>query len=1594
MASDAAYLKITDNSNMVNKQVYGSADGTVLDVAQTTCPGDTALLIFVSNGSPVYSGVDLEANLVSALVTHPVTVENPSEGGTVVADYSEAMSGVTVTLTPTPDERFVMTGASVKDAEGGDVTVSFPSSKDYFGYNSASFVMPFSAVSVTPEFKTNLTVDDNMRVWLPTSGTKTVSIPLGVRSFKVMDNTSHSSRVNGNLELVAPEGFVMKISGTVSMNRLFRIHNGEAGTPTLYWQGAGSYSTLNDIGTRTSSGNIMTIYSDCNTNGSYSAINLTVELVDKQKKFSISVNSAVGGTLQKSIEEAAQETEVTLTATPSEGYVLAGVSIVDEDENEISVTGGKWYSGNTASFAMPYSNVTVTPVFTDDLSNLSVNMPEYGTVVGTIPAGVTSFKLYDDGGANGEYSSSAEISRLELSAPNARGLLISGSVITAPNDTMYIDNGAVEKSYAHTSTDNAEIEPVMASNTVKFTHKKTYGDAEGFDLTVSVIDSPDEYAVNAPAVDGGSVSSSVPTATAGTVVTLTANPDDGYLLSSVVVKDAGGNDVAVANDEIFKHGFLGLHSVSFVMPNSDVNVTPVFSNSYTVDDLYINMPVSGTLTVPLYVGDATFKVYDDGGANATYSYSANGTLEFVAPEGYVLQVTGSVTTYYNTDAFTIYDGRVGSPTLLSPFRSTSSGTARDIGTIVSTGNVLTMNFRTNSSYRYAGLDLVVTLVASGDMHQISLTQDVGGTLTADKEEAMVGNVVTLTATPNTGFAAYLDIRGCDNKVVESYGDFNTVSFVMPNCDVTVTPTYAEGSAFVHIPAFGTKKVSIPAGVTSFKVYDDGGKDANYTADPAGYLELIAPEGSTLLLMGSLTTDRYYAGLTVYDGIETTRTLLSGVNSRYEGKTLTVAGVKSSGNTLKLYFGMINGGSTTTAAGIDFSVFVVDPSVRHTVTASAAEGGSVVSDVEDALPGDTVTLVATPQDNLHSLKSISVIGADGTIVPVIGGTWSSNNQAKFVMPGVNVEVTPVFTEEVPFVNMPVTGTDTVFVSATTSSFKVYDDGGVDGNYSMGATETLVLIAPKAYVLRVSGSVKTKYFNDRLQLYDGTTTYASMIRSSSNGAAKAFGPYTTDSNVITIEFQTYSGGTYDGLDILVELVDVTQEFAVTVNDPVDAAQGSMVSSVASAAKGGDVLLTATPAQGFALLRVDVEPNNVSVAERTSTFDNTITFKMPASDVSVTPVFTDNLTAEGGLFVNLPTTGTKQIQIPSGVTSFKVYDDGGMNGIYSMYADGTVELVAPEGYVLQVTGSVTLAGYGSDYLNIYDGDLNSTLLVNRFYGSYGVATELEKVVSTGNVMTIYLNSSGYSTRYAGLNLTVSLVSLSEIYSITVYNEYEEGTITASANEASCQSTANTADGYLVRGLGVRESDGTIVPTDRTSSFDNEFSFVMPCSDVGVNADYTNDLTAEGGLFANIPLTGEKVINIPAGVTSFKVYDDGGVDGKYSNNADGYLVLKAPDGYLMQVTGNAYVTTDTLTIYDGTAESDILLEHKIHGSVGTHVSSGNMLTIHFATNATTNYDGIFLTVMLINTNAEHLVSVAEATSGGSSSFCCRSDERGLCCK
>ena len=136
-----------------------------------------------------------------------------------------------------------------------------------------------------------------------------------------------------------------------------------------------------------------------------------------------------------------------------------------------------------------------------------------------------------------------------------------------------------------------------------------------------------------------------------------------------------------------------------------------------------------------------------------------------------------------------------------------------------------------------------------------------------------------------------------------------------------------------------------------------------------------------------------------------------------------------------------------------------------------------------------------------------------------------------------------------------------------------------------------------------------------------------------------------------------------------------------------------------------------------------------------------------------------------------------------------------------------------------------------------------------------------------------------------------------------------------------------------------------------------------------------ANGDDYINMPKTGiYYYANIPEGVSSFKVYDDGGAKAQYSNNYDGGLVLIAPDHHVLQLTGTvtaevqANKLDDYLMVYDGVYDGVSTSAQKIgdkYGSesgenIGTLISSGKQMTLTFHSDPSGQRDGLDLTATL----------------------------------
>jgi len=843
-----------------------------------------------------------------------------------------------------------------------------------------------------------------------------------------------------------------------------------------------------------------------------------------------------------------------------------------------------------------------------------------------------------------------------------------------------------------------------------------------------------------------------------------------------------------------------------------------------------------------------------------------------------------------------------------------------------------------------------------------------GTLTGARQVAMLLLTLLLTMTAQTAWAGEVNLT-------EDTGE-----------DAGKAARW-----YVNMPQTGTNTLTVSSiSISSFKVYDNGGKNGNYSNSCKGTLTLTAPTGYVFQLSGYITTEAGYDQLTVYDGNTTSSTkLLDAMSSTNDGTQTAITTVTSSGQSMTLYFESDN---VFNYAGLDLTVTLVSTSEEFGITVNSATGGSVAASVggnsaTKAKVNDVVTLTASPSTG-YLLNALSVKDANNNDVVVTWDVWT--NTATFTMPSSAVTVTPTFTNTWTadgglYVNMPATGTNTLTIPSGVQSFKVYDDGGASDNYSNNRSGYLVLTAPTGYALQLSGSIKTEKTRDQLTVYDGSTTSGTKlldaVSSTSNGNLTAITTVTSSGQSMMLYFYSDDGWYYDGLDLTVTLV-LSSPHSININTASGGTVTASVNnqSVTSARIEDAVTLTATPSTGYVLSDISVTDGSSNAVDIDwSIWANTATFTMPGSAVTVTPTFTNAKTAADGLNINMPMTGEQTATIPAGVQSFHVdYDYNISNSVSSK-----LTMTAPEGCLLKLSGTATMTGKDQTYFRVCDGDnvVSAPTLINS--SSSDVYTG---VVSTGNVMTIYCWTIHSIGKTWNVDVTVDVVNANISNGVTISNSITNGQVVSDKNTANINETvtltATSAEGCVLQSISVTDGNGAISLTPSATDATwgdvsyytaNEFTFKMRSSDATVTATFM----PKTDFYVNMPKTDQRDFTIPDGTTSFKVYDNSGKDGSYFTGNNGKLLLTAPEGYMMNVSGyvKLYYSSDDqdyLDIYDGNSTSATSLGRfkDTSGNNNTFtqtsvsaMSSTNQMLLHFVTNdyGYAPVGGVYLTVTLV---------------------------------
>ena len=376
-------------------------------------------------------------------------------------------------------------------------------------------------------------------------------------------------------------------------------------------------------------------------------------------------------------------------------------------------------------------------------------------------------------------------------------------------------------------------------------------------------------------------------------------------------------------------------------------------------------------------------------------------------------------------------------------------------------------------------------------------------------------------------------------------------------------------------------------------------------------------------------------------------------------------------------------------------------------------------------------------------------------------------------------------------------------------------------------------------------------------------------------------------------------------------------------------------------------------------------------------------------------------GHWYVNMPSTDTNSLtlsadDLANGKATFKVYDDGGKNGNYSDYCYGYLTIYVPDGYVIQISGTVwteaPIENVISVFLGVYDGSTMANTLAEVYSLSDGVAKDFGPLTTTGNALRLYFQKMTENPSCQGLDLTVTVFE-NTLYNVSVAEGIEHGSVVASPTTAYYNSdvtlTVTPDENYYIGTVSYNDgTDHVIKPVFEV------YSFKMPKHDVTVNATFL----AEEEYFWGEGNDGSEeypyVIRDNGGwdllVKKTKNLIDNDTNGKHFRlGADLVFVkqgLRFFNGYL---DGNHHKITLSSAEggFIGTSSegrvNDLTLNGSVSGDYVIYYASGLSLTNCFI-NVTNNNEtlGLVYNGTVLSTNCAYLLNGEATFAGGNTAL------------
>lgn len=236
-------------------------------------------------------------------------------------------------------------------------------------------------------------------------------------------------------------------------------------------------------------------------------------------------------------------------------------------------------------------------------------------------------------------------------------------------------------------------------------------------------------------------------------------------------------------------------------------------------------------------------------------------------------------------------------------------------------------------------------------HSITVASVKHGTVYLSKTEAVAGDEITITVTPEELYA--IDSIEVNNETISVNNNSGVYKFTMPEQNVTVNVLFKYIAHSINIASV-----------------QNGTVISNKTVAVAGNEVTI-----------TLTPDNLYA--------------------------LDTISVKTADNTsINISANQYNGNIYTfIMPDQNVTISVIFTNTVHTVRISSTQNGSVSVNKSNAVEGDEITITTAPS-SFYTVNSISVIDSNNTSITV-KATQNNKNIYKFTMPGRDVKVNVTF-----------------------------------------------------------------------------------------------------------------------------------------------------------------------------------------------------------------------------------------------------------------------------------------------------------------------------------------------------------------------------------------------------------------------------------------------------------------------------------------------------------------------------------------------------------------------------------------------------------